>query len=235
MVSGQSVEEIPVIPPFAVIDGSVGGEWRSPLDQQREDIINWVVNLLGVEEVVRAKEEFFAQTGMIFHDDESYHRRMSYFIDYFLFIRPLVHLDPDNPPTPFALYRDKHPQTTIQSYTHSLFKVLKIQSTGLVLKDLCSDDKIRIQKQSDELFDGIAKSDVFQGFVFHMDEAPVLSHGLIFHPARSHRLLVKALKETKKQGLFDRLTFLAQGARLQLKHARLRHVDPRVVYAELRS
>lgn len=235
MVSGQSVEEIPVIPPIAVIDGSVGGEWRSPLDQQREDIITWVVNLLGVEEVVRAKEEFFAQTGMIFHDDESYHRRMSYFIDYFLFIRPLTHLDPENPPTPFALYRDKHPETSIHSYTHSLFKVLKIQSTGLVLKDLCSDDKIRIQKQSDELFDGIAKSDVFQGFVFHMDDTPVLSHGLIFHPTRSHRLLVKALKEAKKQGRFDRLTYLAQCARLQLKHARLRHVDPRVVYAEVRS
>jgi hypothetical protein len=233
MVSGQSIE-VSVIPPVA-IDGSVGGGWRSPLDQQREDIINWVVNLLGVEEVVRAKEEFFAQTGMIFHDDESYHRRMSYFIDYFLFIRPLTQLDPIQPPTPFALYRDKHPETAIHSFTHSLFKVLKIQNTGLVLKDLCSDDKIRIQKQSDELFDGIAKSDVFQGFVFHMDDTPVLSHGLIFHPVRSHRLLVKALKEGKKQGRFERLTYLAQSARLQLKHARLRHVDPRLVYAELRS
>jgi hypothetical protein len=235
MVSGQSVEEIPVVSPIAIIDGSVGGEWRSPLDQQREDIINWVVNVLGVEEVVRAKEEFFEQTGMIFHDDESYHRRMSYFNDYFLFIRALTHLDPVNPPTPFALYKDKHPGTTIHSYTHSLFKVLKIQNTGLVLKDLCSDDKIRIQKQSDELFDGIAKSDVFQGFVFHMDETPVLSHGLIFHPERSHRPLMKALKEAKKNGNFDRLTYLAQCARLQLKHARLRHVDPRVVYADIRS
>jgi hypothetical protein len=193
------------------------------------------VEVIGVEEVVKAKEEFFAQTGMIFHDDESYHRRMSYFIDYFLFIRPLVHLDPENPPTPFALYRDRHPDTRIHSYTHSLFKVMKIQATGLVLKDLCSEDKIRIQKQSDELFDGIAKSDVFQGFVFHMDDTPVLSHGLIFHPARSHRLLVKALREAKKQGTFDRLTYLARFARVQLKHARLRHVDPRLVYAEARS
>lgn len=233
MVSGQSLE-ISVIPSVA-IDGSVGGEWRSPLDQLREDIINWVVNLIGVEEVVRAKQEFFEQTGMIFHDDESYHRRMSYFLDYFLFIRPLENLDASNPPTPFALYRDKHPEIPIHSYTHSLFKVVKIQSTGLVLKDLCSDDKIRIQKQSDELFDGIAKSDVFQGFVFQMDDTPVLSHGLIFHPARSHRLLVKALKEEKKQGTFERLTYLARCARVQLKHARLRHVDPRLVYADLRS
>lgn len=233
MVSGQSVE-FSVIPPVA-IDGSVGGEWRSPLDQQREDVITWVVDLIGVEEVVRAKEEFFAQTGMIFHDDESYHRRMSYFLDYLLFIRPLTHMDLNNAPTPFALYKDKHPDTPIHSYTHSLFKVIKIHSMGLVLKDLCSDDRIRIQKQSDELFDGIAKSDVFQGFVFHMDETPVLSHGLIFHPARSHRLLVKALKEEKKQGSFDRLTYLARCARLQLKHARLRHVDPRIVYAELRG
>src|SRR6478735_7913459 len=111
MVSGQSIE-FSIIPSVA-IDGSVGGEWLSPLDQQREDIITWVVNLLGVEEVVKAKEEFFTQTGMIFHDDESYNRRMSYFIDYFLFIRPLTHLDPQNPPTPFALYRDQHPNTVI--------------------------------------------------------------------------------------------------------------------------
>ncbi len=233
MVSGQSLEV--AISPLVAVDGSVGGEWRSPLDQLREDIINWVVGLLGVEEVVRAKEEFFAQTGMIFHDDESYHRRMSYFIDFFLFTRALAHLDPVNPPTPFALYRDKHPDCPIRSFTHSLFKVNKVTAIGLVLKDLCSDDKIRIQKQSDELFDGITKHDVFQGYVFHMDDAPVLSHGLIFHPARSHRLLVKALKEAKKTGTFERQTYLARCARLQLKHARLRHVDPRLVYADTRS
>lgn len=232
MVSGQSIE-VPVYPRVA-IDGCVGGEWRSPLDQQQEEIVSWAVNLLGVEEVVKAKEEFFAQTGMIFHDDESYHRRMSYFIDYFLFIRPLKHLDANNPPTPFALYRAQHPNTPIHNYTHSLFKVMKIQATGLILKDLCSNDKIRIQKQSDELFDGITRNDVFQGFVFHMDETPVLSHGLIFHPARSHRLLLKSLKELKKQGNFERQAYLTRCARLQLKHAHLRHVDPRLVYADTR-
>jgi hypothetical protein len=78
------------------------------------------------------------------------------------------------------------------------------------------------------------KNDVFQGFVFHMEDTPVLSHGLIFHPARSHRLLVKALKDAKKQGAFERLSYLARCARLQLKHARLRHVDPRLVYADTR-
>jgi hypothetical protein len=233
MVSSQSLE-FSVFPHLA-IDGSVGGEWRSPLDQLREDIITWVVDIVGVEEIIKAKEEFFAKTGMIFNDDESYHRRMSYFLDYFLFTRPLQNLDPNNPPTPFALYRDKHPNTPIRSFTNSLFKVCKIHSNGLILKDLCSDDKIKIQKQNDELFDGIIKNDVFQGFVFHMDDAPVLSHGLIFHPARSHRLLVKALKDAKKQGNFERLSYLARCARLQLKHARLKHVDPRLVYADTRS
>lgn len=230
MVSGQKLnfsEKAPL-----AIDNNVGGEWRNSLELIREAIITWVIEKVGVDEVVKAKDEFFTRTGMIFHDDEYYHQRMKYFLDYFLFARVLESSE-GNAPTPFALYKLEHPHTPIQNFTHSLFKVAKALKKGLVLSDLCSKDRIIIQKQSDELFDGMERGNIFQGFVFHIKGNPVLSHGLIFHPIRSHRILLKSLKDSKKNGDFERLSYLSRYARLQLKHGRLRHVDPRIVYADI--
>ena len=233
MVPHQSLELNVSTHPMAV-DGNVGGEWRGSLDPLREEIIAWLVDLVGVEVIIQAKEEFFIQTGKVFHDDENYHRRMSYFLDYFIFVRSLPALSPPHNLTPFELYRQSHSQLLVQHFTHSLFKVQKIHSTGLMIQDLCSNEKLRIQKQSDELFDGVTKNDVFQGSIFKLENNLILSHGLIFHPARSHRLLAKMIKESKKQGTFIQFDFLARSARLQLKQSRLRHVDPRLVYADLR-
>ena len=216
------------------VDNNVGGEWRGSLEPLREEIITWLVSVVGVDVFIHAKEEFFNQTGKVFHDDENYHRRMSYFLDYFIFARVLTALSPAHNFTPFEHYCQSHSQVQMQYFGHSLFKVQKILPTGLMIQDLCLNEKLKIQKQSDELFDGVVKNDVFQGFIFKLDNNFILSHGLIFHPTRSHRLILKMMKEAKKQGKFNQHSFLARCAHLQLKQSRLRHVDPRLVYADLR-
>ncbi|MCX6131127.1 MAG: hypothetical protein NTX25_18975, partial [Proteobacteria bacterium] len=156
------------------VDDSVGGEWRGPLDLLREELIAWAVDRFGVDSITEAKEEFFLKTGKVFHDDESYHRRMSYFLDYFLFDRPISrNLEATNQ-TPFELHQSHHRQEKLRSFTHSLFKVNRVLANGLLLKNLCNDEKLKISKQSVELFDGIVKGDIFQVFIFQLEDDLVL-------------------------------------------------------------
>jgi len=215
------------------VDLHVGGAFRTAVDEFLESLISWSVARCGVDEFVRAKEEFYHLMGKVFYDDENYHHRMQYFLDYFLFERTPE--DPrrgNTPMTPFEFYLKQHPEALIGGFTHSLFRVHKLYPNAMLLKDLLAEQKFRIQKQEEEIFKGISKGDVFQGFIFHLREHSVLSRGLIFHPIQAHRLLQKSLKEEQKRSPWSPPKTLARFARQQLKHARLKHVDPKLVYSE---
>ncbi len=215
------------------VDLHVGGAYHSPVDVFLEDLIAWAVRRCGIEEFVKAKEEFFQLTGKVFYDDETYHSRMHYFLEYFLFERTFNSSGRLRVgATPFEAFLESSAETVISGFTHSLFAVIRIQNQALTLKDIFSAHKYRIQKQSEELFKGISKGDIFQGFVFHLEEHSVLSRGLIFHPARAHRLLKKSIKEEKNRGFWNPNQMLAKLARQQLKLARLKHVDPKLVYMD---
>lgn len=235
MVFSESLDTPASTQAFA-IDLHVGGVFHTAVDEFLETLISWSIQLVGLDECVKAKEEFFRLTGKVFYDDVQYHSRMHYFLEYFLFERTLGQNSSDLfASTPFETFISSQDQMLISGFTHSLFKVAKVQSQGMVLKDLFSDSKIRIQKQEEELFKGISKGDVFQGFVFHLSDRSVLSRGLIFHPEKAHPFLLKNIKEEKKTGKWHPTQLLARMARQQLKHTRLKHVDPKLVYTDPHS
>lgn len=206
--------------PFA-IDTFVGGS--TPLDNYLETIIHSTVSKHGRAFIISAKEAFFSRAGMIFTDDENYHHLMSYFLNAFLFESEL----PDRS-TPFSSFRSQTLlPNLIEGYAHSIYKILKVKPDSLLIKDLVSGKKIRIGKQDGEVFEGIAKGDIFQGFLLLQGPLAFLSRGLIFHPKQAHKTILRLVKESRGTE-----ALLFQLARLQLKHRRLKHVDPKLVYSE---
>ena len=120
----------------------------------------------------------------------------------------------------------------VGGFTHSLFKVLRQQNQGLQLLDIITNEKFRIQKQESEILKGIDRGDYFQGFVLHLSQTSVLSKGLIFHPPNASPAILQTMKLMKRQQGWSPLGTLTKFARLQVKHYRLKHVDPRLVYSE---
>ena len=236
MVSSESLETEASSHQVFAVDLHVGGAFHTDVDTFLESLINWSIQQYGLDECIKAKEEFYRTTGKVFYDDAIYHSRMHYFLEYFLFERTLERsVGEVFGPTPFEVYLQSQPSSIIGGFTHSLFKVLKIHGQSMHLKDLFSDEKIRIQKREEELFKGISKNDVFQGFIFHLENRSVLSRGLIFHSHRTHRFLTKLIKDEKSRGIWQPNHLLARLARLQLKQTRLKHVDPKIVYNEPHS
>lgn len=221
--AGQDEVEPPAaagFEPFAIDTYAGNG---TPLDNYLETIIHSTVSRHGLPFIISAKEAFFNRAGMIFSDDENYHHLMSYFLNAFLFETEL----PDRS-TPFSSFRGSNLlPNLIDGYAHSLYKILKVKPDFLLIKDLVSNKKIRVGKQEGEVFEGIAKGDIFQGFILLQGPFIFLSRGLIFHPKEAHKTILRMVKGSRGTE-----ALLFQLARLQLKHRRLKHVDPKLVYSE---
>src|SRR4051812_1919674 len=59
------------------------------VDDVIEEFILWAQTAFGNDEIVTAREEFFKRSGKVFSDDSHFASHMSYFLDFFLFERPL--------------------------------------------------------------------------------------------------------------------------------------------------
>ncbi|MES2744098.1 MAG: hypothetical protein V4655_01670 [Bdellovibrionota bacterium] len=216
---------------LVAIDVFVGGVEQTETDRFIENLLQAYVSRHGTEAIAAAKEQFFLNCGKIFAEDDNYHQRIYYFLNHFIFERGL---SPTVRATPFLEYLEtaEGSTTPVDGFTHSLFKITKIKSDHLFLKDLLSEKKIRVDKQIGQVFEGIEKNDVFQGFLLHQAAQTVLSRGLIFHPARSHKIIANLLKQERKAQKFGKDQLLRGLAKTQLKHTRLKHVDPKLVYLE---
>lgn len=216
---------------IVAIDVFVGGEELTETDRFIENLLQSYVSRHDTEALVEAKEDFFKSGGKIFAEDDNYHQRIYYFLNHFIFERAL---SAKERATPFLEYLEtaEGSTTPVDGFTHSLFKILKIKGDHLILKDLFSEKKIRVEKQAGQVFEGIEKNDVFQGFLLHQGSQTFLSRGLIFHPPRSHKIIANILKQERKTQKLPKDQLLFGFARQQLKHTRLKHVDPKLVYLE---
>ena len=231
MVSDNELGPEDIKSTTVAIDDSLGSH-KSPIEEEIEKILLWAHQKIGSEQLVQAKEQFYWKTGEFFPDDVFYVNRISYFIDYFVFERPLETSNEFAGKTPYDCYRDIYPTLSIQDFMHTIFSVQKVSDTGIILKDIVGKSKYKVSNQNSESFDGILKNDIFQAFLYKVDDQFWLSRGLIFHPYKAYRCIKKNIrKELKKEDLQINL-LLHKFARQQLRHRRHEHVNPRVFYLE---
>lgn len=213
------------------IDPSVGGENVSELEKCLEHMLLWAYQKVGSETLVQAKEEFYERTGKIFPDDDFFNDRMSYFIDQFVFERPLGLNDDDPGQTIFEAYlKQNEANTPIQGFIHSIFSIHRINDKLLTLRDLFTNERHKITRTEEANFQGIGKKDIFQGFIYQLESHKTLSRGLVFHPHTSHSIIKKHLKSLQKQGTFETHPILSDLAMQQLRHLRHGHVHPKLFY-----
>lgn len=206
------------------------------LDDLVETIIAWSHEVLGAEEIVAATERFHLDAGKVFHDDPFYNSRINYCLDHFLFERQVT----GRGLTPFLLFMDRFASelpadlrrrlAALADHRHSLFRIVKLLPTSMVIEDLLQPSKLSVVARRGETFRGLEKKVMFQGFVFRDGDVWQLSHGIVLHPSRAQRLIAKFLKLTKKTGEFASTAWLWRLASLQIRHLRHRHVDPKVIY-----
>lgn len=216
------------------------------LEEMLDGLTVWAHNTYGVDELVAAREIFHAQTGKVFPDDPMHLTRTAYFFDHFLFERPVRHGLPKEQhllaATPYeifccALRATARPEPDLwgrllglSNYRHSLFSIERVAMQNLVVQDLASKERLAIIAKPGESFRALQKSQVIQGFVYRFGNAFQLSPGLILHPQGASKFLRKTIDLLRNEALFSRRVFLAKTAYVNMRHLRLKHVDPKVTY-----
>lgn len=233
MVSVEELESTKVnqvTRPIA-IDESVSVSSDDRIDEELERLLLWASNALGSDQLIKAKEEFYWQSGKIFPDDSFYASRMAYFIDNFLLDRPIDRHKTFEGLTPFEAYEDENTKT-IQPLRHSVFSVQRKNQSKLQLKCLISGEKFVVMARPDQRLDGIEKKDIFQCYIYRLNEANYLSKGTIFHPYKAYKIIQRSLKKALSSPDFEATKALFQLARQQLRHCRHPHIDPRKFYQD---
>lgn len=211
------------------------------IDPRIDQISQWAYATFGAKEFEAASNEFYALGGKYFYDDSIYYARTNYFLDYFIFERPLNFEGMTK--TPFAHFfcsdkfafeysRDeKNGFLDLRLFKHSIFCTNKVTKSEIHLRCLVTDEELSIP--SDKHFDwtqGFRKGDLLQGFVYPKATALTLSSGLIIHPTDTTKLVYKYFKKQKSFDPKKVSKDLMLLARVQLEAYRHKHRPAKVVY-----
>jgi hypothetical protein len=229
-VSSQDIKTVINDRVKLAVDAHVFGNTPSDTGMHLELILKWSENQLGAAQIIQAKEDFYKETGKIFPEDECFNERMSYFIDYFVFQRPINTSDIYRGLTPFHSYLKFKADDAIKQAHHSLYQIRRHSVSQITIEDLINKETFVLKQNSNTSFEGLQKKDLFQGFLYHTQTALVLSKGLIFHHHQIHRLIKNHLKKSQNAGNFQREYFLSRLAKIQLGNIRHAHIKPKYYY-----
>lgn len=234
MVSTEKIEAKQKVSTFKLlaIDDSVGGDVSSPVEKQIERLILWAYETLGTEQLVKAKEQFYWKTGKVFVDDQFFEGRIGYFIDHFLFERPIELKCPFQGETPYAAYTRHVSPLSLEPLGHSIFRVTKSTVKSLNIKSLIDDGKYSVVARPSERLDGISKGDIFQCYLYKLEECLYLSKGIIFHPFKAYKVIRTKVRKAIAEEDFQVDTLLHKLARQQLRQCRHVHVEPKKFYLD---
>ena len=216
-----------------IVDSAVGS---TSIDEFIEILLEWFSKKYGDSALTEAREEFFWKFGKVFDDDTFFHQRMTFFIDYLLFIRPVSCTINSTTSllTPFEIYDEETPEANIPFTLtkHSVYEVIKIRDGFAECIDFLAERKSREILKLDEKCHALRKGDLFQGIIFESANTTA-SYGIILHPSESIRLIKKFLRNELKRPDIVIEEVLAKLAKIHLKAERHSHVKPKRIYSEL--
>lgn len=217
------------------------------LEALTEVVLLWAKEVFGQDQIVAALADFHKLTGTFNFDDAFYHERTSYFLDYFVFQRPLPpHLtNGDGAATPLhcflkaqAIASHGLPQRVNEAFSdlvafrHSVFAIAKVLPTSCVVVDLVTKVRLEIEGQGRHIFEQMPKALIFQGFIFNFDGKNHISQGIICHSHDARRYIKANVKQAMKAKDFSELGLLFSLAKQNLAFARLKRIDAKTAYSQ---
>lgn len=215
------------------------------LDEIVDAVVAWARLEFGEQQLIHAKEEFFWKMGKVFYDDPFFDTRMSYFLDFFLFERPLdstachsVSL------TPFQAFLDSSiffngkfdPNFMRQCFDigatkHTLLEIMTSSPIEITVCDLVERKKLKLTPRTGMTFEGLKKKAIIQGFLTPFGRRVYLGRGVLFHEKEVSPIIKANVKRLSKLDRPDYMALLGDLAVRQLRFLRQRKVDIKSLYS----
>jgi len=188
------------------------------------------------DDVAKAKKEFFDEAGVMDEENEAFEMRMTQFLEWYLFSRPLA--DVGLTPAQYALQLEDFQMTSeerpafenLAVIRHSLFEFLKIRGDDIHIRDLFLDKKIVIHHSPIRI--GFNRDEIFDGRLIPEGEQYHFSRAFAFHPGDASKYILSEIKKIKKNGdtLQDREAFMLRLLKMRYKYEQYRHLKLDYVY-----
>lgn len=189
------------------------------------------------DEVALARKEFFSRTGgEVFEDDRSVESRLTSFLDWYLFDRPLrgqgvppveaflVDQADQIRPEELPGFRD------LTRQIHGLFEVRRpLKNERLKVRELCTGKDYEVHERRQ--LAGIEKGDLFEARLIPSGELLQFSASFCHHPRAARRAILAEVKRRRKSGSIDRADFLHLLSAMALKYERYRNVVVGAIYS----
>ncbi len=200
-----------------------------------EDIIRYF-NEHHPDELTRARQDFFSQTGEVYDDDPFYEDRVSNFLEWFVFDRPFgedtsaAHhyrrlndgLSPEDLETLDALCQP----------VHGLFEVRRLlpKKHRVVLRDLRDHATYEITER--RTLAGLNKNGLFEARLVMRDDQWHFMRAFVMFPDETRGFLKKQMKRMRKAGIEDFRPYFMDLQKVWMKCQRYAHVDPMKFYTD---
>ena len=194
-----------------------------------------------VDELVRAREEYFAPTGGEVHaDDRCYEQRMQAFFNWFLFDRRQK--DSSTPVERFL--REKgadlpsKDKDVLMGCTQSRLSLYEYRGTrGFFSRPAKGQVRVRDTLTGDD-FDvterrqmhGLDIGDLFESRLVPVNRTYHFSTSFTYHPREVQPEIRREIKRRKKKGAVDPRPLLWELERMSLQHERFRNVSIHAIY-----
>lgn len=187
-------------------------------------------------EIYRAKQEYFADFGVVNEDDPDFENQMDIFMGWYLFDRNLSGYDLPPVKLYFRKYGDSLPEEKRQlarnliDTTHSIFETLKRKDDIVVLREYCTRRKYEVVDSRYSM--GFSKGDIFEARLIPLPDGKrhCFAAGFCFHPKESSKFIDGQIKKIRHQDVDQRNKLILMLGKMKLKHQRYPHIDVKHIY-----
>lgn len=186
-------------------------------------------------EVTVAKKEFFDEAGVMDEENHAFEMRMTQFLEWYLFTRPLS--DVKLTPAQYALQleefemkSDERPRfENLAATRHGLFEFLKIRGADIHIRDLFLDKKIVIKNSPISI--GFNRDEVFDARLIPEGEDFHFAKAFCFHPAEATKYVLGEVKKMRKVEDRDaEEAFMLKLLKMRYRYEQYRHLKLELVY-----
>lgn len=210
----------------------------------QESLIDEILNHFSsgpfASEVLGAKKQFYDLAGVFDEESTEFEQKMTQFIDWYLFTRPLqsTGLTPVNMvvqskgdffSSQFTLQDIEH----LSHSRHSMFEFLKLKNSDVYIRDLFAGEKLVIKNSVVTV--GFEKDQFFESRLIPDGDSFVFSASFCFHPPKASRYILKEIKRVRKikdveERNREQEALLIKLFRMRYKFDQYKHVDLHEIY-----